>query len=345
MTLAPISDMGRWISVLAPAAQLAERIAGTEFVPAAMRGKPDVVTACIMYGDEIGIGPMQALASIHVVEGRPQPSAELMRAMILRAGHSFVVEHADTELVRVSGRRADEPETARLTITWDLGQARQAGLLSRQNWVRYPRAMLLARASGDLARLKFPDVIKGLGYVAEDQPEDLESWAGQAAEAPAPQPALKRITRKPAQPPDVPIAPPVDRQPTQPVPLPEAVPQGEPEPTTLDPWAQVDVAEPPAPVAPPAEPPAAPPNAIGERMRRALMAQLSRIGIDHAKDRDMSLALMSALINRPVDSSKHLSRSDGLMLMRLLNDIETGALDWEYDTSSGQVHLARYRQE
>ncbi len=45
------NNIGRWAAVLVPAAQLAERIAGTEFVPAAMRGKPDVVVAAIMYGD------------------------------------------------------------------------------------------------------------------------------------------------------------------------------------------------------------------------------------------------------------------------------------------------------
>ena len=49
-------ELSRWVGMLAPARQLAEVLADTEFVPRAMRGKPDVVCAAIMYGDELGLG-------------------------------------------------------------------------------------------------------------------------------------------------------------------------------------------------------------------------------------------------------------------------------------------------
>jgi hypothetical protein len=230
--------MGRWVAVLVPASQLAERIAGTEFVPAAMRGKPDVVTAAIMYGDEIGVGPMQALAGIHVVDGRPQPSAELMRALIQRAGHHITVHTLTGEVCRLSGLRAGHPESNRVAVSWTLDMARAAGLLNKQNWQRYPRAMLLARATGDLARILFADTIKGLGTLAEDNPDELSAWADQIPDdTPPPVAPPRAVTRRrdgakrlpePGHHIATPDAPGPDG--SVDVPLPESVPHGPPEP-------------------------------------------------------------------------------------------------------------------
>lgn len=152
---------------------ISDRIAKTEFVPTNLRGKPDAVLACVLAGREIGIGPMQSLQQISIIQGRPAPSPELMRCQVLRGGHSFEIEEHGEKSVTVSGLRRGQPEIRRLRITWSMDDARRAKLADKDTWKSYPRAMLLARATAELCRAIFPDAISGMSYV----PEELESLA------------------------------------------------------------------------------------------------------------------------------------------------------------------------
>lgn len=150
----------------------AQKIANTPFVPSAFRGKPEAVFAAILYGDELGLGPMQSLNSIHVIEGKPSMAPELMRALVARAGHRLDVKLASNDKVILWGKRADNDSEA--TVEWSMKDAQQAGLAGRGAWKTYPRAMLLARATSELCRMIFADVVAGLSYT----PEEASSIAG-----------------------------------------------------------------------------------------------------------------------------------------------------------------------
>jgi hypothetical protein len=150
----------------------AQKIANTPFVPTAFRGKPEAVFAAILYGDELGLGPMQSLNSIHVIEGKPSMSPELMRALVARAGHRLDVKLASNDKVVLWGKRADNGSEA--TVEWSMKDAQQAGLAGRGAWKTYPRAMLLARATSEICRQIFSDCIMGLSYT----PEEALSIAG-----------------------------------------------------------------------------------------------------------------------------------------------------------------------
>lgn len=146
--------------------KLSQRIANTPFVPKGLQGKPESVLACVLYGSELGLGPMQSLNSIHVIEGRTAMSPELMRAMVARHGHRIdVIENSNTAC-EVKGIRSDTGSTA--TVRWTMEDARMAGLVGKNNWKTYPRAMLLARATSELCRIVFPDIIAGLSYTPEE---------------------------------------------------------------------------------------------------------------------------------------------------------------------------------
>lgn len=152
---------------LAPAAwKLAEKIAGTEFVPVALRGKPDAVLACILAGHEAGISPMQALSKIHIIEGRPAMAAELMRALVLQHGHELNYDEVSTTSVTASGRRRGSERWTK--VTWTMDDAKRGGLDGKQNWRRWPRAMLIARATAELCRMLFADVLAGISYTVEE---------------------------------------------------------------------------------------------------------------------------------------------------------------------------------
>lgn len=163
---APVPAGRRAVTMLDGYIDLAGRLNSTEFVPRGIRNNPPAVLAAMLTGLELGIGPMQSLAHIHIVDGKPTQSAELMRALILKAGHRFTVRAKSNEAVTVYGERADTGDG--LEVTWSMADARTAGLANKGVWKSYPRAMLTARATSELARDLFADVLGGVSYTPEE---------------------------------------------------------------------------------------------------------------------------------------------------------------------------------
>lgn len=198
------TDTDSWIQVLPSVGHLAERIAGTEFVPKSMRNSAPAVAAAILYGREVGLPPMTSLTQTHVIEGKPSMSAEAMRAMILAGGHELIFDEVTGASCTMRARRAGSEHWT--TLSWTIDMARAAGLLGKSNWKSYPRAMLIARCTGDLARMVFPDVIHGfrsveemtdLGPDADDQGGPGEPVAGTTAVSRR-RTAKKAAAKKPA---------------------------------------------------------------------------------------------------------------------------------------------------
>lgn len=145
--------------------RMAQRVADTEFVPQAFRRRPDAVLAAIQFGAELGIGPMQSLQSIDVIQGKPTLSAEAMRARVFAAGHTITTEaYTDEECVLVGTRKDGTTDT----VKFSMDDARRAGLTGKDSWKKYPRSMLLARATSELCRLLFPDVLSSVSYTMEE---------------------------------------------------------------------------------------------------------------------------------------------------------------------------------
>lgn len=138
------------------------------------------VTAAWLAGEEIGLRPMQSLAAIDIIEGRPALSAQSMRALVQGHGHDVWVEEQpvpNTSLtalaVTVAGLRKGQPESRIQRVTWTWNRARQAGLVEKDNWQNHPVEMLIARGTSAVCRLIASDVLMGLAYSAEELADEL----------------------------------------------------------------------------------------------------------------------------------------------------------------------------
>lgn len=168
--------------------KFAQRLIASGFLPQAIR-TPAQVLAIIQTGQELGIPPMQALRQINVIQGKPTLSAELMLAKMIKGGVKLAwLKSSDTE----AELKASRPGTS-FTGRFTMEEARLAGLLIKDGWKRYPKAMLRARVVSLVARVVAPDLIAGmytpeeLGADVNDSGEIVSVVTGAATEAtPAP---------------------------------------------------------------------------------------------------------------------------------------------------------------
>lgn len=163
---AAVHRLTEWASSATAAGGIAEQLVRTSFVPEAFRGKPYEATAAILAGLEVGLSPMAALRSFDVIQGQAAARAITLRAIVQSQGHDMVLEESTATRCRMRGRRRGTHEWQ--TVTWTIDRARALGLLGKHNWKAQPQAMLIARATSELARLIASDAILGIGYTVEE---------------------------------------------------------------------------------------------------------------------------------------------------------------------------------
>jgi len=295
-------------SSLLIAARYAEAIAATDFVPQGLRNNPAAIAAAILYGDEVGLGPMQSLAKIAVINGRPTLAAEAQRALIHAAGHEFWVEEANTTRCTVAGRRRDSEQTQR--VTWTLDDAKRAGIAGKDPWRKYPRQMLVARATAQLAREAFADAIGGLAATEEVEHDDLElDENGVVQIEPSTQGRRRRRasvstpqTSADAAPPPEPERPPLPGDDDD-GPAAGAAETGT-ESVVVDPHSGD-----------------APVSAMTDAQRKRLMAAFREQGF---LERPHRLAWTRVVVGRPVDSSAELTSEEASYLIERLEGLGRG---------------------
>jgi len=121
----------------------------------------------IMAGAELGLPPIASMQGIHVIQGKPTLSANLMAGAVKRSGRYDyrVLELTDTrcEIVYFQREKNDWQEIGRTTFTEM--DARRADV---KNMGKFPRNMLFARAMSNGVRFFCPDVFYGPVYTPEE---------------------------------------------------------------------------------------------------------------------------------------------------------------------------------
>ena len=162
------SPLVQWAYEARQAAQIAESLSRTSFVPQSLRGKPADVTAAILAGQELGLQPMATLRSMDVIQGTPALRAHAMRGLVQSHGHKVQILESTKELCRMRGRRADEGDDDWQEVEWTIEDAKDLGLLSKDQWKKQPKNMLVARATGVICRLVAADVLFAMPYASEE---------------------------------------------------------------------------------------------------------------------------------------------------------------------------------
>lgn len=270
-------DLTRFAAEAAQIRQIAQVLVQTDFVADAYRGRPDQATAAMLFGRELGIGPMASVQEIDVVQRRPTLSATAMRALAQRAGVVFEVLEASAEKVVMRARAPfDEAWT---DSVWDLDRARRFGVLGKDNWKRQPQSMMQARCTTELCRLVAAATLLGLPYGEEE----LYDEGGEVA--PEPEKKTRTVRRKtPAY------------EPTE-----QVQPEPEPEPKP-DSYSTVDDEKRIHPEVLPERP-----DAMTANTRKALMASFNDLGV---RARDERLKRINSVIGREVHSANQLTENE-----------------------------------
>jgi hypothetical protein len=173
-----------------------QMVAKTDFAPKDFKNKPESCMLAGQHGAELGLGPMQSLQCIAVINGRPTIWGDAALALVQSSSVcEFVSEAVDGDgdqmVATCIAKRRGYPAPS--AIKFSVADAKKAGLWGKSGpWTQYPKRMLQLRARGFALRDAFPDVLKGL--VTAEEAQDYPQ-----VEA-AKEPAMIRPQGQPARP-------------------------------------------------------------------------------------------------------------------------------------------------
>jgi hypothetical protein len=141
----------------------------SKLVPATFQ-TPEAVYVALLWGQELGFSPIQAVNSIQVIQGTPSLPAATIKALIVSWGGTITIDRWDSEICTVTVTRAGwEP----MTVSYEYKEAEAAGLAQKDNWKKNRKDMLFARAISRAGRNMYADKLKGF-YATEEMRDAVD---------------------------------------------------------------------------------------------------------------------------------------------------------------------------
>lgn len=174
--------------------KFAKMLANSQFSPKDFRGKPEDCLLAITHGGEIGIGPMQSIQCIAVINGRPSIWGDAALALVMASAVCEYVKETvegegDAMIATCTAKRRGYPEPT--VSRFSASDAKRAGLSGKPGpWSQYPKRMLQLRARGFALRDAFPDVLKGL--VTAEEAQDYPASEPATVKVSQPEPVVVR---------------------------------------------------------------------------------------------------------------------------------------------------------
>ena len=141
---------------------LSQMLSKSHLIPASY-SKPEDCFYALLLAKELGLTPMFALTNIYVAKsGKPTIESAGKLAMVQSSGllKSIVYDEETPERCQITMERTSP--NLKKTLAYTIEQAKQAGLLAKDNWRNYPARMLKARVISWLCDDLFSDVMRGI---------------------------------------------------------------------------------------------------------------------------------------------------------------------------------------
>lgn len=160
-----------------------QKLSHSKLVPDAYKGDTETIYALARYGEPYGLAPIHAVQRLYVINGRIEPSAQVLAGVVMSAGHEVRFEETSSSICTVAIRRDGTDYWQK--VTWTIEDARRAGLLdmwvevwkSTQSGKKYPETFVVGDDRGvDQEKVaNAPDWVKK--ELAAGKVKVKENWA------------------------------------------------------------------------------------------------------------------------------------------------------------------------
>lgn len=114
--------------------------------------------------------PGTVVQEYDIIQGRPALKSQAILARFQQAGGKIEYHTYADDKVEMT---FSHPAGGSLKLAWTLKQAQEIGLAGKDNWKKYPRAMLKARVVSEGVRAVYPACI--LGHYAVEEVQDFDT--------------------------------------------------------------------------------------------------------------------------------------------------------------------------